>query len=668
MSDSDALFILLIGLTVFALPAASLGLSVFAALKSRQIKTLQQRVAALEQTVQQLQRVATPTESSLLSSATDLKGTRAEIVTVGPEASSAQTTAAGSPRSEAISAMSPSDEPANSQSVPGIAFEAAANVSNTETGRVSEINWETLIGQKAFGWIAVVLFLFATTFFLRFAYQNNWIGPLGRVAVGEFAGMALLLAGLRYWTRGWQRFSVMLSSAGIVGLYLSTYAAFGFYELLSLNSTGLFLTVIVMEAMAVAMSYRSTTLALVAVSGGLVTPLLLESGHDNWQSFFLYLTILNAATLFFDGRVRWRAVSSILYAGTQLLFWAWYDANFHPEKRIAALSFQMLLFAMHASSVIVKSRLQGGLSRREDLIRLTAASVLSFVAFRTMTIDEIPAWMGIAAVVEAVLLLTVAQYILNAAAVDQQLLLTVVSIAAGFVAWVIPVQCNAQWVSVGWAAMALAFWWFGLRIDITWLRTVAAVLAVMATIRMCFLEINYGIRQPFIPIFNAQTIPSLCVIGCLLSAARLFEVFTIRAETRRRRWESILESLTAVTGLLLLWLLLSMDCYGWFVTQSLEAGEIDLWRWRGHLALSVFWTAFAAAVLILGFQFQRRRLRWMGIALFVVTVLKLFFIDMANVHQLYRIFAFFVLAVVLGLVARTYQSSFQSSLNNGARR
>ena len=41
--------------------------------------------------------------------------------------------------------------------------------------------------------------------------------------------------------------------------------------------------------------------------------------------------------------------------------------------------------------------------------------------------------------------------------------------------------------------------------------------------------------------------------------------------------------------------------------------------------------------------------------LFGMTVLKLFVFDMANVQQIYRIVAFFILAIVLGLVARTYQ-------------
>ena len=67
------------------------------------------------------------------------------------------------------------------------------------------------------------------------------------------------------------------------------------------------------------------------------------------------------------------------------------------------------------------------------------------------------------------------------------------------------------------------------------------------------------------------------------------------------------------------------------------------------------WTVYATTLLVLGFRLNRARLRWLAMALYGAAVLKLFVVDMANVQQLYRILAFFVLAVVLGLVARTYQ-------------
>ncbi len=120
------------------------------------------------------------------------------------------------------------------------------------------MGWETFVGQKAFGWIAVVLFIFASAFFLRYAYQNNWIGPLGRVAIAEIVGVGLMVAGWKNYLKGWKRFSGMLNSVGTVVLYLATYSAFGFYGLLPQQHAGLFLAVIVIESMLIAILYDSS--------------------------------------------------------------------------------------------------------------------------------------------------------------------------------------------------------------------------------------------------------------------------------------------------------------------------------------------------------------------------------------------------------------------------
>lgn len=105
------------------------------------------------------------------------------------------------------------------------------------------------VGQKAFGWLAVILFGFSAAFFLRHAFQNNWIGPVGRVAIGEMVGVCLAVAGAFYFKRGLVRFSSMLTSAGVVVLYLSTYSAFGFYQLLPRTHAGIFLAIIVLTSM-----------------------------------------------------------------------------------------------------------------------------------------------------------------------------------------------------------------------------------------------------------------------------------------------------------------------------------------------------------------------------------------------------------------------------------
>src|SRR5262245_56368153 len=87
---------------------------------------------------------------------------------------------------------------------------------------------ESIIGRRWLGWAAVALILFATAFFLKYAFDNRWIGELGRVAIGVTAGVTLAGLGYRYHKRKWRVFSQILTAGGVVLLYLSAYASFGY--------------------------------------------------------------------------------------------------------------------------------------------------------------------------------------------------------------------------------------------------------------------------------------------------------------------------------------------------------------------------------------------------------------------------------------------------------
>jgi len=45
-------------------------------------------------------------------------------------------------------------------------------------------NLETLVGGKWVGWVAICLIFGATAYFLKYAFENRWIGELGRVTLG----------------------------------------------------------------------------------------------------------------------------------------------------------------------------------------------------------------------------------------------------------------------------------------------------------------------------------------------------------------------------------------------------------------------------------------------------------------------------------------------------
>ena len=658
MRFEELLIILLIAGAVLILPVAAIVMSIIAFVKTRKLKEVTGRLDRIESylrdvangrvTLPQAKVVTSEQHPTLVVQDPAASVIAAPIVNEPAESHAhlvASNAALGSPAAIPVqSSPAASRDGRPTQSSP-TSLAAAAKDS------ASPVGWETFIGQKAFGWVAAILFLFSATFFLRYAYQNNWIGPIGRVAIGELFGAGLVISGCRYLMKGWRRFASMLMSTGIVVIYLATYSAFGFYQLLPQQHAGMFLAILVMESMLAAIFCRSSLIGMIAVVGGLMTPLLMQTDHDSYSSLFLYLLTLNIGVVAATSVQRWRAVASVAFSGTQLIYFGWYQGNYHPEKFAWALGFQLSLFAIYLIHSLIIARRSERSADYEELARFVINAVTGFVAFRTLTLESWSLWIGTAALVFATLYAIVARLIMAWRPKDSRLMMTSLAVAIGFIAWAIPVQADARWISLGWTMMAMALWLFGLRISSSILRAMAAVLATLAVVRVLGFDLPFYIRDPFIPVLNREALPSLFVGALLLTAVWKADRYLPRLSANEH-WGI---GITGVCGIALVWLVLSLECHGYFVSRSFISGDVELWRWRAQLALTVFWILFATALLLLGFRFNRSRLRWFAMGLFGVTVLKLFIVDMANVQQIYRIVAFFILAVVLGLVARGYQ-------------
>ncbi|MGB9404086.1 MAG: DUF2339 domain-containing protein, partial [Candidatus Acidiferrales bacterium] len=91
---------------------------------------------------------------------------------------------------------------------------------------------EKQIGQFWLNRIGIVALLFGVSYFLKYAFENNWIGPAGRVVIGLLAGIALIVWSERFRSRGRAAFSYSLKAAGIGTLYLSLWGSFQVYHLI----------------------------------------------------------------------------------------------------------------------------------------------------------------------------------------------------------------------------------------------------------------------------------------------------------------------------------------------------------------------------------------------------------------------------------------------------
>jgi uncharacterized membrane protein len=145
-------------------------------------------------------------------------------------------------------------------------------------------------------------------------------------------------------------------------------------------------------------------------------------------------------------------------------------------------------------------------------------------------------------------------------------------------------------------------------------------------------------------------------IGDLLGFDLLLLAYLVRAgfaflfarhlpEVAPRRFAMAAASL----GLVLVFAYLTLEvrhaCHG----AILADGRTSDAEWYSY---SVVWLVYAGALLALGFQRRNRRLRHAGLAIVLVTVIKVFVWDMAELSGLYRAASF--LGPGLSLVAIGY--------------
>ena len=522
---------------------------------------------------------------------------------------------------------------------------------------LSAYQLESIIGRRGVGWVAVVLILFATAFFLKYAFDNRWIGELGRVAIGVAFGIAMSLAGFRYHQRGWRVFSQILTAGGIVLLYLSTYAAFGYYHLVGQKSAFAFLAILMAEAAALALVYNAPAIAIMALIGGFLTPVLLHSGRDQYQSFFAYLIVLDAGALAL--LKHWRGLSSIAYFGTQLLFWIWYDENYHHQKRGAVLIFQTAIFLLFLLAHLARELIRRETATLEDALLLLVNPFVFYATAYHLLNPTHHDWMGAFAIVMALLYAGIAKILLWRGLMKRREILLLIAVALTFVTIAIPIQLRSNWITIAWAVEGVAILWAGLEIRSVRLRVHAFVLFGLAFFKFLFWDTPYGHRPAFIPVFNRYFLSSLAVIGCYLAAVYLFD----RAGKRKLGDARLTKLVIALCAAVAFWLLISIEAQTYFIGRAVaektsEGAEHQ--RWLGQMALSVLWAAYAAALAAFGFVRRVAVIRWASLVLFALTIVKAMLVDIAQLEQIYRIIVFFVLGILLLLVAWGYHRAFHS--------
>ncbi|HEV2841152.1 MAG TPA: DUF2339 domain-containing protein [Chthoniobacterales bacterium] len=218
-----------------------------------------------------------------------------------------------------------------------------------------------------------------------------------------------------------------------------------------------------------------------------------------------------------------------------------------------------------------------------------------------------------------------------------------------FVNLIFPIQFDREWITIGWALEGFALLWLFRVVPHRGLRYVGVGLLCVAFVRLALnpAVLEYHPRAAT-PVWNWYLYGYGLPILCLFGGAWLFRSNPQSAFERKA--PTLLNSL----GAILTFLLLNIEIADYF-----SVGPTLTFSFSGNFArdmtYSIAWALFAFVLLLVGMKQKTGWVRYAGVVLLLVTLLKLFLHDLGSLSQLYRIGAFIGVAVILIVASFVYQ-------------
>jgi len=219
-----------------------------------------------------------------------------------------------------------------------------------------------------------------------------------------------------------------------------------------------------------------------------------------------------------------------------------------------------------------------------------------------------------------------------------------------FITLIFPIQFDKQWITVAWALEGAALLWLFHRVPHPGLRYVGLGLLLVAFVRLALnpAVLSYHARSAT-PILNWYLYSYGIVAAGLFMGARLL------APPRNMVLGSNTPPLLNGLGTVLTFLLLNIEIADYFTKEGLPLTFQFSGDFARDMTYSIAWALFALGLLVIGIAKKVPATRYAGLGLLSVTLLKLFFHDLANLAQLYRIGALIVVAIIAIVASFLYQ-------------
>ena len=497
-----------------------------------------------------------------------------------------------------------------------------------ETAAVSEafepepsqaVDWEQVIGGNWLARVGVLALILGVAFFLKLAFDNDWIGPTGRVALGAVGGLAMLGAG-EFWQKRYPGYARALSGGGVGLLYLSTYAAFAIFDLIDIYPAVVLLLIESVVSAVLALRYESNALAIIGVAGAFCAPFVLgasdlegrasSSSDGAGYDLIAYVLAVDVGVLVLSTFRKWYWFRLTALLASLASYGIWYvefgDTAGALGAEIAITCIFLVFVGVTTFFHLIWVRGPEAL----DLSLMTFNATAYFAISYALLFNEYRDWMGGFSLAIAVFYLGMAYIALRRSLENARMSLFAFGIGVIFLTIAIPVQLDDMaWTSVGWATQGTVLIWLSFAMKSHAPRFFGYGLFVLVAVKLLSFDTLISVSNDD-PVLNVRFLAfSMSIAALYLCAFAVWRNDGRLIEYERRAW-SVYPILVIAANFLTLWI---------FTAEVMDFFDQRL--------VTVGWAIYGALLVWISFMVKFHSIRFFAYGVFALTALKLLYED-----------------------------------------
>lgn len=503
------------------------------------------------------------------------------------------------------------------QTPPPVTVPPIPKVSRPESDEPSTL--EEILAGKWLTWVGALAVIIGAGFGFKYAIENNWVGPRERVIIGILTGLACFAGGAYAMRRNYVFLAQGLTGSALGILYLSLYAAFGWYHDLSYEAAfvGMILTTTLGLSFAGYFNVQPT--AVLGMLGGFLTPAMLWPSQDPMWTLFPYLLMLDLGVLLIAGVRRWAGLEILAFLGTLIIWFNWHREFYLAEHLLATAGFMTAFLVLFALLSVWHNVIRKRTANAGDFFLIFLTPTAYFTTLYALTFERYPHLQGDFALSLMLFYVVLASLAAVWHPAGRSVIAALAGLASTFLILSVPLELTGHWVTICWIAQAvllvelglyfrertLAWTGLGLLVKVQGILLIYFVgtLADPLHFQTAFVRIQlHLIGRPETPIDSAQGWMSL-INGRSLSYLADVIGFSILAWElgRRRKDPALVDALLPHRSAFQLWLNVTVPvvALAMIVLETFAWGAI--WNWDAATIVGAWtiWTALFACGLIL---------------------------------------------------------------------